>query len=171
MIVPAGLPIWSRTATTLDYGGHPNKKDYLGIGAVNAQTDVTAAQLCRLTEDAAAIAMMSPLFMMYITAVAGSPITFTVQRVRSLWGANTDTPYAGAAPPTGFPQATNVPTTGDRLHVIPPVSASDAFGVTGAIIIRFPFGIGSAVLESNTTAEAVFVWSDGASGAATIWGY
>lgn len=144
MITPSGRPIWSRTASTLTYGGHPNKRDYGGIGAVNALTDVTAAQLCRLAEDVASLAMVAPLFRLTTHYDYDSGV-FVVTEFHSLWGAHTSTAYNGNGPASGFARVQTTGSTGNHgITVTLPSSPPDSFGVTEPVVIRAAFASAAA---------------------------
>jgi hypothetical protein len=178
MIVPSGSPPWARVAAMQDYGGHVDKIDYGNIGAVNSRTDVTAAQICRLAADAAAVSTMIPLFILDLLTVAGSPGTFTVERIRSQWGGVRDTPYAGAAPPSGCIGVTNVSGVGSYptgpggyvALLAVPSSATELFGVTAAIVVRSAVSAAASPWGAPSNAS-VFVLPGGAATRCTIVGY
>jgi len=52
---PTGAPVWERTNDHTTYGGHLQKENYQGQGAINAKTDVTAQQFARLCADVEAL--------------------------------------------------------------------------------------------------------------------
>jgi hypothetical protein len=168
MITPAGSPPWARAASMQSYGGDVNKKDYGGIGSVNARTDVTAAQFVRMTSDLASLNPVAQLFWMQITQAPA--LIITVNRVRSLWGANTDTPYSGASQAVGFPSVT-LPET-NQLRVVLPTSAIGQFGDSAAIVALAAFS-STLTLLSGPTASNVFVfsWVNNVGSTAIIRGY
>lgn len=53
-MTPTGAPAWVKANDHATYGGDVNKTNYQSQGAINALTDVTAAQFCRLAADVAA---------------------------------------------------------------------------------------------------------------------
>ena len=97
-IRPAGNPFWLRNAGITQYGGDLNKKDYGGIGVINALTDLGASQYCRLTADQAAVARVSSLMRLQFTPHASAPIT-SVELCAPAWAVPLS--YAnGASPPS-----------------------------------------------------------------------
>jgi hypothetical protein len=63
---PAGNPAWARTGTFADYGGDPNKANFLRRSGLDALTDVNAEQFARLTADLEAAARTVPLLVAFI---------------------------------------------------------------------------------------------------------
>lgn len=59
-ITPTGSPVWLRQNDHTKYGGDTNKKNYQSRGAINAQTDLTAENVCRIAADMAAIGKTAP---------------------------------------------------------------------------------------------------------------
>lgn len=124
-----GNPLWSRTASLESYGGHANKRNFGGIGVVDATTDVGADQVNRLAADMAAAALVAPLFVMAVTFNAATPCP--VSAVSAMWGSSGA--YSGDSPPPGFPEVTS---TAFELRVTWPATATDEAGVTHAIVPR-----------------------------------
>lgn len=54
-------PIIDRSKTALDFGGHPQKQNYMGRGAVNPKTDITAQNVNNIAELCAVRNRMQPL--------------------------------------------------------------------------------------------------------------
>jgi hypothetical protein len=152
MTIPAGSPIWSRTASVATYGGSATKRDYGGIGAVNANTDITAAQYMRLVADAAASAMMSPICLLQLRRAAS---TITVDYVLPCWTEKWFSAYGGSAPPSSlYPTVTIVNSTTVQLQF--PVTAADAYGVSApiSILMLVPLYLGSFWVPSVTPGVA-----------------
>lgn len=131
MTTPAGYPFWQRGRAPSLYGGTPEKRDYGGIGAVNAKTDVTAAQYLRLCSDVAAIANVSPICTILCTWRwnAHPLVTF----VSCPWAAPVTVSYTGNVPPSSlYPFLIQGSAT--QMGVALPESALDEFGVSGDIV-------------------------------------
>jgi len=160
MTIPAGYPFWQRGRAPSLYGGSPDKRDYGGIGAVNAKTDVTAAQYLRLCSDVAALANTSAICTILCTwrPTIGSPL---VTFVGCPWADPITVSYAGHAPPSSlYPKVQQV--SADQLEVELPVSATDEFGVSGTIIARMvlvTLGVSSVtgVYWEGPTGDRTFV--------------
>ncbi len=103
-ITPTGAPAWTRTVSHVDYGGHPSKRDYMGQGAIDALTDLSAAQLCRLASDVAAVVRTAEFAVMVLLCNDSSPAAPTVEFVSLMTGVRL-VEYAGDAAPSGFPSA------------------------------------------------------------------
>ena len=103
-IVPDGLPAWTRTADHTQYGGDLNKQNFMGVGCINAQTDVGAENLCRAAADLAAVVRTMPFCVMTLLCNDTSPAAPTIEFVNMMTGVRT-TSYAGDAAPSGFPSA------------------------------------------------------------------
>lgn len=58
-IIPTGQPAWVRSNDHTAYGGDLNKENYAGEGAVDGQTDVDAANYCRIAADMEALARVA----------------------------------------------------------------------------------------------------------------
>jgi hypothetical protein len=128
-IQPSGAPLWLRGSGITQYGGDLNKKDYGGIGAINARTDLSAVQYSRLVADMASLARVSPLMRMQFTPHASAPVT-SVELCSPCWGV--PMPYAdGAAPPSSvYPTITG---TGALRTIILSPTATDDYSVIGQI--------------------------------------
>lgn len=131
MTTPTGTPIWGRTANAANYGASAGLRDYGNIGAVNANTDVTAAQYKRLGSDAAAGAMTAPICTMTIRYSGGSVY---VSNITVPWAPALYEEYAGGSPPSAvYPTITRASNT---LTVTLPSSAADEYGVSEYVIPR-----------------------------------
>jgi len=106
-VIPAGLPAWTHTAAIEYYGGHPNKQNLMGQGAVDPRTDVTAEQIARLSADVASVVRVASIAEFHITCNDTSPAAPTVNWVKMMTSVDTNG-YAGASPPTGFPTLARV---------------------------------------------------------------
>jgi hypothetical protein len=152
-ISPAGLPLWSRTASFEVYGGHLQKRDYGGICMVNALTDVSAAQFCRLTGDAAGAARVATLFSM---SLSRSGSTITINYCAPQWAPPSLSPYDGGVAMGLYPVAALTDT--NEVTVTVPSSATDEFGVAQAIVPRMVFPCYSGVTwKGGTIAANAFV--------------
>lgn len=119
-ITPAGAPVWLRTNDHTTYGGHTDKRNFQGQGAVDPTSDVTAEQFCRLAEDIAGLGRVGA----FATVVFqcdddGSPSNPTLVRYDGM---------AGAAPSL-------VRNGNGDVTVTWATSYTDAYGVSGAISI------------------------------------
>lgn len=133
MTTPSGLPLWARASSAAQYGGDAGKTDYQTPGAVNARTDVTAAQFLRLTADLAAIARVAPIAVLRILCNDTVPAAPTVESAQLVSGV-ASAPYAGDAPPTGMPTVTRL--GNGRFRVQLPSTLADDFAVAVAPAIR-----------------------------------
>lgn len=132
MTIPTGTPLWARGRVPSAYGGNPGLRDYGGIGAVDAQTDITAAQYLRLSADVAAIANTSAICTLLFTWSTSDPL---VTFVNCGWADPITVSYSGATPPSSlYPSV--VKDSASRCVVTLPATAPDQFGVTGAITAR-----------------------------------
>lgn len=127
-IIPSGLPAWTRTASFETYGGHTEKENYLGEGAINAKTDVAAEEFSRMVADAAAMARTAPFMVAMFSCDDSTPGAPLVEYVAMMTGIQT-TWYTGDAPPTGFPLFERV---SDGIITITFASTyTDEYGVVG----------------------------------------
>jgi hypothetical protein len=104
-VTPSGLPAWSRTASHTQYGGNVDKRDYMGVGPVDALTDVSAAQFCRATADLAAAVRTLPMCVMTLLCNDTSSAAPTIEFVNMMSSVPRTTSYAGDSAPAGFPSA------------------------------------------------------------------
>lgn len=129
MTTPSGTPAWARANDHTTYGGDLNKENYMGIGIVDAQTDVGAEQLCRMAADMSAMIKVAPFAVItYLnrdTAVA-APLVESVMMQTGVTGAS----YEGDTPPAGFPTAAYV-SAGISTFTFD-ASYSDAYSVAAA---------------------------------------
>lgn len=135
-MIPAGLPTWTRTATIEYYGGHPNKQNHMGLGAVDARTDVTAEQICRLSADLAACVRTAPFAVITLQCNDSSPGPPQVHVVRMQTGVTGA--YTGGSPPSGFPTFSR--TSNGRVLCTFPTSPIDDFGETIPVDIKGGMG-------------------------------
>lgn len=143
----AGSPYWQRTNGAETYGGGPDKQDYATPGAVNAQTDVTAAQLRRIASDLAGLARMNPICRLLVQCNDASPAAPTVLSC-VLPNESRTAPYDGDSPPAGFPSLERLGTGSFRVTL--PATLTDDAGETAAPVIRFP----EAYHQGTTNAAA-----------------
>lgn len=130
-ITPAGAPAWTRTASHTQYGGHPNKENYLSQGVIDAETDVGAEHIARLAADLEAMARTAPFATITFLCNDSSPGAPTIESV-FMMTAIQSVPYAGDSPPTGLPEATRSGTG----HVVFTFADeyTDPYGVTAPFI-------------------------------------
>jgi hypothetical protein len=101
MIVPSGTPAWTRTARADDYGAIPGLHDLGNFGAVNAKTDITAAEYARMAADCVTAVRSAPLFWLSFNVITGPAVT--VVQCQPMWDSASGS-YAGATPPrSAFP--------------------------------------------------------------------
>jgi hypothetical protein len=136
---PTGSPAWTRTASAAIYGGDNGKRDLGGLGAVNAKTDVTAAQWLRMAGDLSCAVHSAPLFWMRITvSYSSTPVAASVT-CGPMWGDVAT--YVGVSPPsTLYP---NVAANSSSLRITFPgrtaavdgvnwITIADEYGISGA---------------------------------------
>lgn len=140
-VVPTGLPPWSRTASHTQYGGNVDKRNYMGIGPVDALTDVSAEQFCRAAADLASAVRTLPFCLMKILCNDTSPAAPTIELVNMMTGIRT-TSYAGDAAPAGFPSAAR--NGNGHITVTFDSSYADEYGVEADF----------APTQANTTVHA-----------------
>lgn len=132
-ITPTGSPAWVRAADHTQYGGHTEKQDFMGVGAINALTDVSAAEFCRACSDLAAVTRTAPMWI--ITYLNNDTATDppTIEVALGMTGV-TLVSYEGDNPPTGFPSAAR---TGNGVVVFTfDSSYDDEYGVAGAYAVQ-----------------------------------
>ena len=151
-ILPSGNPLWLRAPGITQYGGDANKKDYGGIGVINAQTDISAAQYARMTADLAAVARVTPLVRLLVVTASGAPFA-AVQWCAPAWAAATS--YADGSAPTSaiYPQVL----CGDPTNflVVIPSPVVDDYGISGAAVPRIVLvsgGVWDGTVMSNAFA-------------------
>lgn len=128
-ITPTGHPAWTRTVDHTDYGGNVNKKNYMGLGVVNALTDVGAEDFCRMCSDLAALVRVAPMWVITYLCNDTSPAAPTIEVANGMTGVRIVS-YAGNAAPTGFPSAARNG-NGDVTFTFSS-SYLDEYGVSGA---------------------------------------
>jgi hypothetical protein len=96
---------------------------------VNALTDVSAAQICRLTADAAGAARTAVLFSM---SLSRSGSTITVNMCSPQWAPPCLSPYDGGITLGLYPTAALTDT--NEVTITVPSSAVDEFGVSQNIV-------------------------------------
>ena len=138
-ITPTGSPAWLRTVAFTDYGGNPDKENYLSRGAINPLTDVAAEEFSRMVSDLAAAVRTAPFAIITYLNNDGTPAAPTIETVYMMTGTRI-TPYAGGAAPSGFPSASrggtgNVTFTFDSSY-------ADEYGIVGAFAPRFAVASG-----------------------------
>lgn len=106
MITPDGLPAFTRTATPSLYGAVPGLHDLGGVGAVNAKTDITAAEYARLAADTASAVRSAPLLWMTLQIATSPSNSVTVLQCQPMWDIASGS-YPGGTPPSGsYPTVT-----------------------------------------------------------------
>ncbi len=154
-IVPSGYPAWTRLADHTQYGGNVNKRNYMLIGAVNAQTDVTAEEWCRAASDLAAVVRTAPMWVIDFTNndTAGDPPT--INRIYGMTGVRL-TSYEGDNAPTGFPSAVSNG-DGDVTFTFES-SYSDDYGVAGDFAISW--ALASIRDNDSTLKNGTVIYTD-----------
>lgn len=149
-ITPSGLPAWSRTADHTQYGGNTAKRNYGGVGVVDASTDVGAEDICRIASDLAAVVRTAPLLIALIQCNDTSPAAPTVEYINMMTGVRTSS-YEGDSPPSGFPEVTR--TSSGRFTLTLPTSMTDDYGVSSAPIVRFAGGTAHSATAAIVTCQ------------------
>ncbi len=106
IIVPTGLPAWTRTAGIEVYGGYATKTNYQSQGVVNPRTDVGAEGFSRMVGDMAAVARTAAFAVITYLNNDTSPGDPTIESVLMMTGVRLTSSYVGTVAPTGFPSAT-----------------------------------------------------------------
>lgn len=133
MVLPVGLPAWTRTASFDLYGGNVEKQNHLGGGVIDATTDVGAEDFSRLVSDLAAAVRTAPMAVITFLNSDTSPAAPTVETIQMMTGVRLVS-YAGDAAPTGFPSAARNG-TGDVTFTFS-ASYLDEYGVAGTFAIN-----------------------------------
>ena len=148
-ITPSGYPAWMRANDFTAYGGHADKHDYQNVSSINPRSDVSAAALCRLAADAAAVQRTATFAALY--AVPADPAHPTVSYVRMMTGVCA-TPYTGNTPPAGFPTVEYVST---GVYTVTFASSyTDPFGISGALDLQFCHVAGATISTLDAIATA-----------------
>lgn len=150
-IIPTGSPAWTRTAVHTQYGGHLEKQNYLSEGVIDAETDVGAAELCRLAADMEALVRAAPFAVVTYLANDSSVAAPTIESVFMMTGVR-NASYAGNSAPGGYPSGSRT-STGRNLITFDG-SFSDPYGVAAAWVpshaIAAVHGTGSAAVAVCT---------------------
>lgn len=136
-IIPTGYPAWVRATDHTDYGGNALKRNYMGVGVVNAMTDVGAEDFCRMCSDLAAVARTASVWVITYTCADTSPGAPLIEWVLGMTGVRLVS-YSGNAAPTGFPSAARNG-NGDVTFTFA-ASYDDEYGVTGAWVPKTAAG-------------------------------
>lgn len=157
-ITPTGLPAWTRTADHTQYGGHTEKRDFMGVGPINPRTDVAAAELCRAAADLAATARTAPMWVLVFQCNDSSPAAPTVEVALGMTGVRF-TSYEADNPPTGFPSA--VRGGNGQVTFTFESSYADDYGTDGDYGVLVATGSASStsarIVTATTTATTVTV--------------
>lgn len=134
--------IVNRSLTVLDFGGHPQKRNYMGYGAVNPKTDVTAEQVNALATLAERVNRMTPA-----ASVIGKTFSTTVMKVarcETAWGSFGE--YGVGTAPVEAPVLENVSLVGNvrTVRVTFPSTVHDWDGSIKT------FTLSQAVASSNS---------------------
>lgn len=151
MTIPAGNPLWARTASAAAYGAHPNLRNYGNIGSINANTDVNAGQYKRLGSDCAASALTAPICTMVLRFASGNVfVSYVVVPWAPILGAE----YAGGSPPSAaYPTAVRA---SNVITVTLPSLPSDEYGVSAPVIARIVFPGLTTASWNGPTGSSVF---------------
>lgn len=152
-ITPTGSPVWVRTTSFSDYGGHANKRDFMGVGAINAETDLSAAEFSRMVTDAAATARTAPFAVIRFLNNDATTSAPTIQAAYLMTGVRT-TSYEGGAAPTGFPSASR---SSNGVVVFTFASSyTDDYGISGAFA---PYHAEASLCDSGDPGNAAAIIS------------
>ena len=143
LVVPTGAPSWTRTATHEAYGGSVSKQNYLDRRGIDALTDVSAEQFCRLTADTTATVRTLPFCTISWTCrdtdtviARGDPgyglVPLHVPLVTHVSGQafGFPNPYYGDRAPAGMPSLTRV--SDGKVEITFASSYRDPYGVEAA---------------------------------------
>ena len=137
LIIPQGDPPWVRSSDLTTYGGDPLKHNHLGVGVIDALTDIGAEEFSRMVGDVAAIMRTAPFLTLTYTCSDTSPAAPTINIAAGMMGYR-NTAYAGATPPPGFPSAARNG-NGDVTFTFAS-SYNDSYGKAGAFVLQHPRG-------------------------------
>jgi hypothetical protein len=145
-----------RSSDLYTYGGHPEKRNHLGQGAIDALTDVSAEEFSRLAADLAAIMRTAPFGSYEFLCNDSVPAAPTITAVNSMIGIRT-TSYAGDAAPAGFPSAVR---NGDGdVTFTWDATCTDPYGVVGNFGVTNPYG--SATTGGGSVAKVKLTYTPG----------
>jgi hypothetical protein len=126
-------------------------RDYGNTGAINANTDVTAAQYKRLAGDCAAGSLTAPIATIVLRYDNGDAY---VSSVVVPWAPPLYTEYAGASPPSAlYP---SVAIVGSTATIALPNAATDDYGVSENVIARIATPFLSAAYWEGPTGTSSF---------------
>lgn len=132
MTTPNGYPAWVRANGFDAYGGAVDKDNYESQGKVNAQTDVGAEEIMRLSADMAAVQRTADWCGATFVCDDTTTQTVTVGPINQMTGSRSAT-YAGATPPSGFPTVTRI--ADGHYRAVWATSYTDEYGVAGSVNI------------------------------------
>lgn len=163
-IVPSGNPLWLRNSGITQYGGDINKKDFGGIGVINARTDLSAAQYSRLAADQAAVARVASLMRLVFVTGTG---TAAVSLCSPAWGAPATYADGSTPPSANYPTVTG---TGTSRTVTLPASVADDYGVVADLAPQIVFVTGGK-WDGTITSNAFVITNitDAEPVSLTIW--
>lgn len=166
-IVPDGYPLWARVPTIAQYGGSATKRDYGGIGAVNAETDVKASQLARMTADQVAVARVTPLLVMRFTP---TNTMITVNYCAPTWAAAVEN-YSGnpaTGPSAAYPVVSH---SSSDLTVQMPSSVSDEYGIAQAVAPKIAMVTTGASMSGDISSNTITLtsWSENVPILLEVW--
>lgn len=127
-------PLWTRTAGIGSYGAHINKEDYLGLGKINALTDVDAGDICRVAGDLTAVGRPAPFLSMTMTARDTGTLAPLVHSVQIMSSDAYNVDYTGSSPPAGMPTVTRV--SNGVILVTLATTYADDFGAVGTLTLE-----------------------------------
>lgn len=167
MTTPNGYPAWVRSNSFAEYGGAVDKTNYQSQGKINAQTDVGAEEIMRLSADLAAVQRTADWCTAKMVADDTTTQTVTVGPINQMTG-NQSTTYAGATPPSGFPTVTRI--AAGHYRAVWSTSYTDEYSVSGSLNIIGGYGtiVGAAGSISVVPYDAA---SDGLAEGADIYVY
>jgi hypothetical protein len=149
-ITPTGSPPWVRTVSFENYGGHDDKRDFGGQGAINPYTDVSAAEFSRMVSDVAAVVRTAAIGVLTVQCNDSSPAAPTVESINMMTGV-LPAGYEGDAAPSGFPSLAR---DGDgHFTITMPSPLTDDYGVSAAVAIQNAMGTAHATSAAIVTCE------------------
>lgn len=152
-ITPSGSASWTRTADHTIYGGSPTKANWQAQGVTNPDTDIDAADYCRMAEDTAAAIRVADFGWAVVVCDDATPANPTVGPIAHPTAYSAST-YAGATPGGDFPTVTRV--ADGHIKAVWSATLTDAYGVSAYVDLAG----GTGDIQGSTSGRVTAVASD-----------